>query len=263
MISKYRRRALATAAGRGRGRDVTVRPDDALIVSYPRSGNTWMRFMVASLLSPEEAPSFESTPRLVPSIYETFERDLARLPSPRILKSHESFDPRYKKVLYIVRDPRDVMLSYYRYQLKTWKMDEGVSLERYAELFLTGEMSRYGSWREHVGSWLGAREYSNSFRLMRYEDLLADPTANLGKAAELLEIPASEEDLRRAVEKSTADKMRKQEASKGVPLNRWSRNDISFVGNATSGGWRDELPEALALDTQEAWGEMMERLGYS
>ena len=40
------------------------------------------------------------------------------LPRPRVLKSHESFQPHYPSVIYIVRDPRDVAVSYYHHAMK-------------------------------------------------------------------------------------------------------------------------------------------------
>ena len=43
---------------------------------------------------------------------------------PRILKSHEHFDYRYKRMIYIVRDPRDVLISFYNYQITMRRLSE-------------------------------------------------------------------------------------------------------------------------------------------
>ena len=48
------------------GRSLAVYPDDTFIVSYPRSGNTWTRFLIANLLHPEEPATFANIERLVP-----------------------------------------------------------------------------------------------------------------------------------------------------------------------------------------------------
>ena len=131
--------------GRSRGgRNFPVFPDDVFIVSYPRSGNTWTRFLIANLIYPEEAITFANMEWKIPDVYKNTRRQLLRTPRPRILKSHEYFDPRYKKVIYIVRDPRDVALSYYHFARKYRKVEDGYPLERYISRFIAGEVDEYG-----------------------------------------------------------------------------------------------------------------------
>ena len=50
---------------------------------------------------------------IIPDIYKNTEKDLKVIKRPRVLKSHEYYDPRQKKLIYLVRDPRDVVISYY------------------------------------------------------------------------------------------------------------------------------------------------------
>src|ERR671925_279845 len=117
MLSKgWRRFKYASRILLGRrnaGRNLTVFPDDVFLVSYPRSGNTWTRFLIANLIYPSEPVNFANIESRVPEIYLWRDRDLRKLSRPRILKSHEYFDPRYKKTIYIARDPRDVAVSVY------------------------------------------------------------------------------------------------------------------------------------------------------
>jgi hypothetical protein len=98
-------------------RDITIFPDDVFLTSYPRSGNTWTRFLVGNLAHTEEAVTFLNVERLVPDMNKHGDYYLRHLPRPRILKSHEVFDPRYKRVIYIVRDPRDVAVSNYHWEM--------------------------------------------------------------------------------------------------------------------------------------------------
>jgi hypothetical protein len=93
------------------GRDFRVYPDDVFVVSYPRSGNTWTRFLIANLIYQDDPVTFANVEQRIPDIYTSSKRHLKKLPRPRMIKTHEYFDPRYKKVVYIVRDPRDVALS--------------------------------------------------------------------------------------------------------------------------------------------------------
>src|SRR5437868_10954354 len=98
------------------GRNVFVFPDDVFIVSFPRSGNTWTRFLVGNLISQNEPISFVNVESRIPDIYLHSQESLCRMSRPRVLKSHEPFDPRYKKVIYVVRDPRDVAVSRYHFR---------------------------------------------------------------------------------------------------------------------------------------------------
>ena len=93
------------------GRNLEVWTDDVFIVSYPKSGNTWTRFLIANLVYPETPADFSNINRLTPDPEALSKREMAKMPRPRIIKSHQYFDPRYKRVIYVVRDPRDVALS--------------------------------------------------------------------------------------------------------------------------------------------------------
>src|SRR5215472_10086604 len=95
------------------GRKLAVYPDDTFIVSYPRSGNTWTRFLIANLLHPDEPVTFANIETIIPDTSALSSRALKRVPRPRLIKTHEYFEPRYRKVIYLVRDPRDMAVSLY------------------------------------------------------------------------------------------------------------------------------------------------------
>src|ERR1700754_3798391 len=80
------------------GRGATIFPDDVYVVSYPRSGNTWTRFLLGNLLYPDPA-TFSNIESRVAEIYFNPDHVLRRLPRPRLLKSHEAFHPNYPHVI--------------------------------------------------------------------------------------------------------------------------------------------------------------------
>src|SRR5450755_2504536 len=100
------------------GHNLAIFPDDVFLVSYPRSGNTWTRFLIANLLYPDQRVTFANIERLIPDAEALSSRYKKGIPSPRVIKSHQYFDHRYGKVLYIARDPRDMLLSYYHFSRK-------------------------------------------------------------------------------------------------------------------------------------------------
>jgi hypothetical protein len=85
-------------------------------------------------------------------------RKLAKVPRPRLIKSHEYFDPRYKKVIYIVSDPRDVVISYYYFHLKQRFIEDGYPMERFVSRFVSGDVDPiFASWGENVAGWIATR----------------------------------------------------------------------------------------------------------
>jgi len=245
-------------------REVTIFDDDVWLTSYPRSGNTWTRFLVGNLLH-DEPVTFLNVERLVPDMYKTADWVMRKLPRPRIMKSHECFDPRYRKVVYIVRDPRDVAFSNYNFEMKLHSVPEGTPIAEFVPRWVDGVYwRRIGSWADHVQSWLSTRQGQPGFLLLRYEDLQEDPQRELKKVADFVGLQASPERLTRAVELSSAANMRKMEKTQGK---KWvatshTRADKPFVGGASSGGWRKNLPEESVAYLEAHWGPLMKSLGY-
>ncbi len=246
------------------GRTLVILPDDVFLASFPKSGNTWSRFLLANLLYPKQPATFANIHRLIPEPASTTKRDFSRMPRPRIIKSHECFDPRYPRVIYIVRDPRDVAVSQYHYHRKLKKIGDDSPIETFVTRFLAGETCPHGSWGENVVTWLATREGDPRFLLLRYEDMVADTAGELTRIAGFLGISAGAEQIALAVERSSVAQMRKLEQSQtdDCSLTKGSRKDLSFVRAASSGGWRSELPESLVARIEAAWGPLMRHLGY-
>lgn len=246
-------------------RDITIYDDDVFLTSYPRSGNTWTRFLIGNLVHQNEEVTFISVERLVPDMYKHADSVLRKLPRPRVVKSHECFDPRYKKVIYIVRDPRDVAVSNYHWELKLRSVPDGYPIENFVPRWMNPDFwPRIGSWGDHVSSWLATRQGREGFLLLRYEDLKANTERELAKVANFLGVDASPERLNRAIDLSSAENMRKierQESGKWVATTL-TRQDKPFVRNATSGGWKAVLPPDTVAYIETHWGQLMKQLGY-
>ena len=246
------------------GRTLQILPDDVFLVSFPKSGNTWTRFLIANLAHPETPATFGNIHELVPDPEGTAKRLFDRMPRPRIIKSHECFDPRYPRVMYIVRDPRDVALSQYHYHRKCRKIDDDYPIERFVDRFIAGETCPHGSWGENVSTWLVTRRNDPRFLLLRYEDIAEDTPRELSKIAAFVGISATPERILQAVERSSADNMRKLEKAQShlSTLTKTSRTDLPFVRAAGAGGWRTGLPEPLVAKIEAKWAPVMQYLGY-
>lgn len=246
------------------GRNLAVFPDDVFIVSYPKSGNTWTRFLIGNLIHPQSRTDFSNINLVIPDPEGLSKRKLAGMPRPRYIKSHQYFDPRYQKVIYVVRDPRDVALSQYHFHRKRKLLQDGASVEQFITRFVAGKTSPYASWGENVASWMATRGGHPYFLLLRYEDMIENTILELTKVADFLGLPATDERLAQAVARSSAHEMRRLEQKQA---HLWSstketRQDVPFVRSAKPGGWKDELPETSVLEIESAWAVLMESLGY-
>jgi len=246
------------------GRNLNVFPDDIFILSFPKSGNTWTRFLIANLAYPETPADFSNINRLTPDPESLSKRELARMPRPRIIKSHQYFHPSYGRVIYVVRDPRDVALSQFHFHRKRKLIEDDYPLEKFVTRFVAGQTGPYGSWGDNVASWISTRHNRPGFLLLRYEDMLEDAARELAKVAAFLEIPPDAQRIQNAVQRSSAEEMRKLEKSQA---HLWSstkttRQDVPFVRSAKAGGWRESLPEAAVAQLEAAWGHLMTYLGY-
>ena len=266
-LAAHLKAVAAAALGRTpAGRNLTVFPNDIFLVGYFRSGCTWSRFLFGNVIHQEDPVTFANVARLVPTIYKVPDRVLRTL--PRFLQSHECFDPRYPRVIYIVRDPRDVAVSFYFYNLKVRVFPDGYSMDDFVTRFVSANVvpyaDRVGCWQDHVLSWVRLREGQPGFRLLRYEDLLADPAKQLATLAPMLGIEPSLARIERAVQLSSASHMQSLEKKQSQQwvATKDTRQDIPFVREAKSGGWRNKLSPAAVQTIERAWGSTMKELGY-
>ena len=253
------------------GRGLTVFPDDIFLVSYPRSGNTWTRFLLGNLIDQNNPVTFSNIEARIPEIYFNRDRVLRQLPRPRMLKSHESFQPHYPRVIYIVRDPRDVAVSFYHHNVKARNIPDDYPMVQFVPRFIAGEFDpKFGSWRDNVLSWTAVRKDDSRFLQLRYEDMKRDTAGVLATVVAFLNrgsfrrIDSNPEALRRTIELSSPENMRaleKQEASHWV-LTKGTRSDKPFIRSATSGGWKTQLDPESVEAIESAWSRLMQELGY-
>jgi hypothetical protein len=200
----------------------------------------------------------------VPDIYHARDRHLRRIESPRYLKSHEPYKPEYRRVIYVVRDPRDVLISYYFYQVKFRRIPENYPIAEFAQRFLDGDLDPYGPWNEHVGGWLGARANTTGFLLLRYEDMISDVLASLSRIQEFLGLERTQAELQKAAEYSSFENMQNLESRQRdswEPL-KGTIEAERFVRSGKVGEGKEVLPTNIQQLIFESWTDVMARVGY-
>lgn len=208
-----------------------IYPDDTFIVSYPKSGNTWMRFLVANLLHPEQEINFRNIDRFVPDVYSAREQ-VNKLQPPRFIKAHDAWFSYFPKTIYIVRDYRDVVVSYYHYQ-QALGVFSG-TLEDYISHVNTHHP--FGNWSEHVQAALTFLQNNpEKIIIVRYEDLLADTVQVLQKLTAWLNITPAVS-LEQVVERCRFEQLRKLEETAGSTFMDKTQGE-HFFREGQSGNW--------------------------
>ena len=238
-----------------------VRRADALLVSYPKSGNTWMKFMLAHALT-GVAASFDATEDAIGTIGGEMDVPTLLPGGGRILKSHEALTPGVRapgRVVYVVRDGRDVAVSYYHQLLR--KGPQPGEFSSFLPRFVAGEVDGYGSWAAHVTSWLdGQVARDGRISVVRYEDLLEDPPNGLRRTLEFLGASVDADTLEAAVEANRFEQMRRRETESAF---HEEQGDRFFVRRGVSGEWRETFSETDSALFDRACGTVLERLGYT
>ncbi len=242
------------------GRHLGLDSGDIFLASYPRSGNTLLRFPLAEAISGASS-SFENIQRIVPEIgVHVYAYPL--LPAGgRLIKTHERYRRKYRRAIYIVRDVRDVLLSSFARESAMDLLDS-TALDRYIEPFMQGKMSRWGAWQNHVEEWLNSPLATNgNMLLLRFEDVCNDVESAMSRALAFLGMPADPAAIRRACANNSIEKMRaKEDQSPTLPKSRVHEGRLISSGSVQ--GWRQKLSSDQTAVIEDYAGATLSCLGY-
>ena len=185
---------------------------DCFLISYPRSGNTWMRHMLTTLHPGVQSGTGRDIQQVIPNV--DGHPDISATPRPRVLKTHSLYKPMYRKVIYLLRDGRDATYSYYRF-CRLQHGYTGSLLE-----FLRDKPYVGFTWADHVKSWL-RRVDNDAISLVRYEDMLLRPEEQLARVTQFLDWETTDSRIGQAVAESTIEKNEGQGERWSIPRLCW------------------------------------------
>ncbi len=257
--ARFRNRVLRTPLVRARHKGLGAH--DVFLASYPRSGTTWLRFLLYETLTGESA-RFGVIRSAVPSVGKQADARPVLDGGGRLIQTHETFYDRDRKVIYAVRDARSVAVSEYSWQQRL-RVYTG-SLDSFVDDFIGGRSNPWGSWGDHIQYWRDS-ECAHNGRLheVRYEDLRSDTEKVFRDVLDFLEADVDPERVRAAIESNSIDGMRaKEDRAKQEGWRPTVRDDIRFVNTGTTGGWRNKLSADQAAKIEARFGAIMRSLGY-
>jgi estrone sulfotransferase len=234
------RRSLKIAAEYAVG-FLGLRDEDILLASYAKSGSTWVRFFLCNLISIGEwgakGIDWQTLDATLPELgVSNLLRAWPHPAIPRFVKTHKPYWPifRNKKSLLVVRDPRDVMVSFYHYRKANLRHPfEGGFSE-----FLRNREFGLDAWFRHYASWR-----PRCTALVSYEALRKNDVREFDRMLRALHVEIPLEVIAQAAEKSKFDRMRAVEKRSGISNADMFKADFTFTRKGKSGGWREYFSE--------------------
>jgi Sulfotransferase domain len=231
-----------------------IYPDDVFFVSYPRSGSSWLRPLVTVALNAESATEGRSSfNAAIPDMYGAGSR-LVEYCRPRMIKSHEPYQPLYPKVIYLYRDGRDVAVSYYNFYRTVRQY--GGTFDDFLGLFLKGKVN-FGRWDIHVDSWMFG-EFSAPLLAVAYEELHRNTSKTVARVMEFLGHSSSDKAIQTAVAQCTFERRQEHVKNRSPHYLKGYRGGVG----GKAGGWCENLSNQQATMLWDAMGATLKRLGY-
>jgi hypothetical protein len=272
------------------------------VASYPKSGNTWMRAVLANLLLAKDRPlslneigeacASEANVHWYLPLLKSRDETVDDLPQERVMELRQRAQQRIVGVnkndvfikthsvngtylgyplirpeftmgaVYIVRDPRDVVVS----AADHW----GLSLDEMVGALAAPEtetapmpgrqvFEKVSAWSWHVQSWTGQKLPWPTL-VFRYEDLLADPVTQFGRLAKSVGLSRDPARIRQVVEWTSFENLQTMENQEGFI----ERSDYSerFFRAGKAGQWRQHLSAGQVARIEHDHGKQMRRFGY-
>jgi len=198
--------------------------DDIYIVEFPKSGVTWLQHIIGNielkLLDKNEYITFYNHHKYLPDIHQLRNSKINRFLNRTFIKTHAEFNPYYYFVIYIVRNPFDVMISYYNFMSHQGYMSD-------FETFVRDPTYGINAWKNHVNSWIYKKVLAQRIHLVKYENLMSKTNEEIKTIYKNLGLDISNDTIEDAISKSSLESMKDSE-------NHYKQNNpnytMAFVG---------------------------------
>jgi hypothetical protein len=245
------------------------RPSDVVITPYGKCGTTWLQQIFHTLRTRGDF-DFDDISRVVPwletSVIVGLDIEAPQRAEPRGFKSHLPYDMVPKGARYIValRDPKDAVVSMYRF-MEGWFLEPGaVSMTEFAQHWIARGATGTDYW-SHLLSWWAVRD-NPEVLVLSYEGMNADPEATIRQVAAFSGIALDDALLALTLERSSFDFMLAHKdrfddammrAASEARCNLPPGSDSAKVRKGGSGGHRAELSPEIAAALDARWTEVV------
>ncbi|XP_069707859.1 amine sulfotransferase-like [Phaenicophaeus curvirostris] len=250
--------------------DFEINDSDIFLATYPKSGTVWTQNILSLIFyeghrnGTENVENMDRVPWLEYNIKNT---DYSAFPLPRIFATHlpyylvpRGLRNKRGRVIYVTRNPKDVMTSYYHFSKYMKTLEEIPDLNIFMERFLDGKVLA-SSWLDHVTGWCShAKDFNILF--LTYEEMKKDLRSAVLKICNFLGKKLSEEELDSVVRQATFENMRKDPRAnyENLPADMVAKEKGSFLRKGTVGDWKNTMTVAQNERFDKAIGEKIKML---
>tara|TARA_Y100000996_G_C22522357_1_gene642991 strand:+ start:199 stop:1071 length:873 start_codon:yes stop_codon:yes gene_type:complete len=172
-------------------------------------------------------------------------------------------------VIYIVRDPRNVITSLkYHYSLNSYK--EAFEMMENRKMWIGIKEKTIpeaiSSWDDHYESW---SRFKNNFLLIKYEDLLEKPEKVINDILKyiknFIKVNLSESDVKKIISNTTFENMKNQENRSGFGESVRDKNTKErkkFFNLGPKNNWKELLDQDIAKLVENRFSATMKKLNY-
>ncbi|XP_049318948.1 sulfotransferase family 1, cytosolic sulfotransferase 5 [Astyanax mexicanus] len=248
--------------------------DDLLIATYPKAGTTWTQEIVDLILNKgneekcRRAPTHVRMPFLEMTTLDPAESGMAKLEKmapPRVIKTHlpiqlvpRSFWEAGCKVIYMARNPKDNVVSYFHFDSMNLTQPEPGPWPEYLKKFMKGELG-WGSWYDHIKGFWREKQKNKNILYLFYEDMKEDPSREVLRIAEFLGKPLSKSVVDDIVHLTTFDSMRDNPMANysTVPDSVFDRKASEFMRKGEVGDWQNYFSPQEDAEFEEHYHRTM------
>ncbi|XP_066432947.1 sulfotransferase 1C1-like [Eleutherodactylus coqui] len=249
-----------------------ARDGDIVVASYPKSGTTWMQEILDLIVQDgdveksQRALGFIKVPFL--EMGHTSLEVANTMPTPRVLKTHlpiqlmpPSFWEKDVKMVYIARNPKDCMVSYYYFYKMDQTLPDPETWDNFFSMFLKGSLA-WGDWFDHVNGWWKAKD-KHKILYIFYEDMIEDSRRELCKVMRFLGKDFSEDVVKKILHHTSF------KAMKANPMINFSvfsesifdQSVSSFMRKGTVGDWKNHFLVSQNIIFDNEYKKKMEGSG--
>ncbi len=263
---------------RGIAKALAFRPraTDVIISPFGKCGTTWLQQVFHGLRTRGDM-DFDDISRVVPWIETAhdlgLDLDVPQRGEPRGYKSHLSYDlvPKGARYIVSIRDPKDALVSAFRFMEGWWFEAGSVPIETFAREGFLRRGAKRDYWH-HLASWWPQRDDPNVL-LLCYEHMNRDLETTVRRVAEFIDIALDDELLAIVMRQSSMpfmlahkdrfdDRLMREHSERvaGLPAG----SDSSKVRNGKVGEHATELPTEIIAQLDGVWREEIEsKFGFA